>query len=78
MSQGNDVVRMTVETAEPQVEWQYVPNDVENRWRRFLIAQIGPARLRGFWGQLGQYLQYLKQRRLRFEQEWEMAVTRIL
>ena len=36
--------------------------ETEKKWKRFLIGQIGLARLRSYWAQLGQYLKYVKWR----------------
>ena len=46
----------------PEHEWALIPTEAGQNWKRFLIAQIGLARLRGFWAQVGQYLKYLKWR----------------
>ena len=59
--QAHELTHMT-EASEPEHEWALIPTEAEKKWKRFLIAQIGLARLRGFWAQLGQYLKYVKWR----------------
>ena len=50
---------LSVRRTEPFVE---AMTEAEKKWKRFLIGKIGLATLRGFWGQLGQYLNYVKRR----------------
>ena len=50
------------EAFQPEHEWPLIPTEAEEKWKRFLMAQIGLAKLRGFWGQLGNYLSYVKSR----------------
>ena len=57
--QAHELTHKT-EASEPEHEWALIPTEAEKKWKRFLIAQIGLARLRGFWAQLGQYLNYVK------------------
>ena len=59
--QAHELMHMTG-ALEPEPEWVLIPNETEKKWKRFLIGQIGLARLRSYWAQLGQYLKYVKWR----------------